>query len=181
MEVASFGKLLVKELELEPSTNTLGRWMAHYLADIIKKAEAARGIEKSNLEKECFDLILKFWDHRTALPGHKPLESFESILKTLAYLSGEDHSSGWYFRSQEFQNEKGEIAQWLKIALSIDHSATSLIRWCIAMASLKAGEKEGKWLDAVIPKLFRNNADFHLASLLMNNAEVLAVTKRKKN
>lgn len=33
----NLGKLLINELQLEPSVDTLGRWMAHYLA--IKMSE----------------------------------------------------------------------------------------------------------------------------------------------
>ena len=41
--VLVLGKKIVDELGLDQSADTLGRWMAHYLAEKIEDAKAATG------------------------------------------------------------------------------------------------------------------------------------------
>ena len=58
-KVINLGKFLVKQLNLDKSVDTLGRWMAHYLALKISEAENAKGKDKIALEEECFKTILQ--------------------------------------------------------------------------------------------------------------------------
>ena len=75
-KVINLGKLLVKELGLETSNDTLSRWMAHYIAEKIAKSESLPlGKEKDDAEKDCLETILKVWERRWLLPsGKRPLE-----------------------------------------------------------------------------------------------------------
>jgi len=171
MDIVSLGNKLVKELELEDTCETLQRWMAHYLAELILKAEKAEGAEKASLEQECFDTILKLWGHRAALPGQKPLESFKPIFNLLDYIQGPKNAYSWYMKEQELERETKDN-DWLKLALRIDGAARALIRWCLAMASLKA-KNEDKWINSGIPKVFSDTGDFKAAQLLSHDAEAL--------
>ena len=74
-EVIKLGKRIVKELKLDKSVNTLGRWMAHYVAELINNAENSTSEdEKSAYRKECCELILKLWINREHIPNiSKPL------------------------------------------------------------------------------------------------------------
>ena len=56
--------MLVDELNLEPSVDTPGRWMAHYVAEVIARAQVSEGAEKAAAERECFEVILQLWKHR---------------------------------------------------------------------------------------------------------------------
>ncbi len=80
-QILNLGKVLVNELQLEPGTDTLSKWMAHYVAEKITLAEKMpQGQERIETEKECFETILKLWKHRWSLPSGKwPLETFEPI------------------------------------------------------------------------------------------------------
>jgi hypothetical protein len=40
-DVLALGRHLVAELQLEQSVDTLGRWLAHHVAELIARAEAA--------------------------------------------------------------------------------------------------------------------------------------------
>jgi hypothetical protein len=67
-EILSLGNKLVEELKLADSNDTLSRWMAHYLAELMTQAESATGEAKANLEKQCFETILKIWANRGITP-----------------------------------------------------------------------------------------------------------------
>lgn len=38
-DVLELGKLLVKALDLDETVDTLGRWMAHHIAELMQAAE----------------------------------------------------------------------------------------------------------------------------------------------
>ena len=104
-DIVELGCKLVKELELESNNDTLGRWMAHHLAELLKRAEKASGKEKDALQRECADLIIRLWTCRTSLPtAHRPLQSFESIMKAIECLRGDTPA---YFRDfRDKQNKR---------------------------------------------------------------------------
>lgn len=139
------------------------------MAELILKAEKAEGTEKVSLEQECFDTILKLWTHRATFPKQKPLESFEPIFDLLDYIQGSKKAYNWYIKKQKLKTEDND---WLKLALQIDGAARALIRWCLAIASLKAKNKD-KWIDLGIPKVFSDTNDFKLAQLLSHDAKTL--------
>ena len=57
-DTLTLGKLIVKELELEP-TDTLGHWMAHHISELISKVETP----SQEIEQRCFETILTLWKH----------------------------------------------------------------------------------------------------------------------
>lgn len=97
-QIINLGKLLVKELGIENSVDTLSRWMAHYVADKIVFIEnLTDGKEKDNAQKECFEIILRLWKNRWELPaGKRPLEDFEPILKVLEKINPEKEDLFFY-------------------------------------------------------------------------------------
>ena len=62
--------------------------MAHYLAELINKAEnASTESERLSACKEAVKTIIKLWEHRTSLPGKAyPLKSYQNILLILDKL-----------------------------------------------------------------------------------------------
>ena len=64
-EILNLGKLLVGELGLEYSVDTLSRWMAHYIAEQMRIIESTENDDKKLAEEKCFETILKLWKHRT--------------------------------------------------------------------------------------------------------------------
>ena len=70
-DVVELGRQIVKELGLEPSVDTLGRWMAHHLAELLNRAENAPDEEKDAARRECSDLIVELWIHRASLPTNR--------------------------------------------------------------------------------------------------------------
>jgi hypothetical protein len=70
-DVLELGRHLVRELGFDDQRDTLGRWMAHHLAELINKAEnGATGTERVRARKNATETILKIWEHRASLPGN---------------------------------------------------------------------------------------------------------------
>ena len=86
-EVLRLGAQIVLELELDQSTNTLGRWMAHHLAEIMRSAEVADQASKERLEERAVNLILELWAHRQHLPGNVyPLAQLADVIAVFRRL-----------------------------------------------------------------------------------------------
>jgi hypothetical protein len=148
--ILSLGRKLVAELGLESSSDTLGRWMAHDIAELITKAENATGEERSLIQKRCFDAILVLWTHRTAFPnGKRPFEELEPVMRAIESLDPED-STPRYFRSAHAPKAEGEEESdaelLLNMASSLDYSAKVLIGYCLAEAANAAVGKSMEWV-----------------------------------
>lgn len=154
--VMSLGETLVQELGLDPGCDTLSRWMAHYVAEKMETAKNATGDEKHEAERECFETILKLWDHRSSLPdGSRPLENFEPIYQTLARL-GPEESENFFYRYGETRpdavgepsDKPDEVEKWLDTAEKIDDAASVLLEYVFHQAAAAAkDEKTEDWLE----------------------------------
>ncbi|MFG1432688.1 AVAST type 3 anti-phage protein Avs3b [Xanthobacter sp. V2C-4] len=146
----ALGCKLVEELGLDDSVDTLGRWMAHHIADLIAKAESATGEEKRSAEKNCFDAILALWHHRAELPnGKRPFEELEPVVRAIESLDPDDDTPR-YFRSARMpagdKKEESEAEAWLKIVDGLDYSAKILIGHCLAEAARTAVDRSKEWV-----------------------------------
>lgn len=148
--VLALGRKLVQELGLEPSTDTLGRWMAHFVAELIAKAETATGGNKAAAERECFDAILALWRHRGELPsGKRPYEELEPVIRAIESLDPEDGTPRYYrtVRAPKAEGEeKSESESWLEMVTGLDYSAKLLIGYCLSQAAEAAIDKSKEWV-----------------------------------
>lgn len=93
-EIIKLGKKLVKELDLEYSTNTLARWISHYIAELIQNIDNSESKEeKKILQQECCDIILKIWSQKENLPITKPLDNLKPVIEILQVLKEEKEVS----------------------------------------------------------------------------------------
>ena len=144
------GRKLTKELGLDQSADTLGRWMAHYIAELIQDAEKASDEERPAKMRACSDAILSLWKHRHELPnGKRPFEELEPILRALESLDP-DYSTPRYFRSVRAaaneSDDKDETKSWLELVDDLDYSAKALIRYCLSQAAEAAINKSEEWV-----------------------------------
>ncbi|HHV17234.1 MAG TPA: hypothetical protein GXX58_11810 [Gelria sp.] len=144
------GRKLTKELGIDQSADTLGRWMAHYIAELIQDAEKASAEEQPAMMRACCDAILSLWNHRHTLPnGKRPFEELEPLLRTLESLDPEDDTPR-YFRSVraviDNTEENEETKSWLNLTDYIDYSAKLLIRYCLTQAAQNALNKSAEWV-----------------------------------
>lgn len=141
------GKQLVKQNGLEPGVDTFGRWMCHYIAEQMVKADNSVGTEKELAEKVCFETILKFWQHRWQLPSAlRPFESFEKILSVLERLAPEKPRNFYYHQipSREDSSIQRNPVQekWLKFAEDIDKAARVCLEVVIEKCAEEAKDKD---------------------------------------
>jgi hypothetical protein len=144
-EIIQLGKLLVKQLDLEDSVDTLGRWMAHYLAEKIKTAENAKGKLKGSAQEECFHLILELWKHRWEVNReHRPLKDFDRLLELLQKIDPENYDSYYYrFAGEQLQKEDNP---WLAAAYDIDKAARVCLKYLLSKAAEAAATEESQVL-----------------------------------
>lgn len=144
------GRKLVDELELEPSNDTLGRWMAHHISDLIRQAEVSVGEARQTVEKACFDAILTLWKHRAELPnGRRPFQEMEPVVRAIESLDPDDDTPR-YFRTVRPPKgegvEKSDAETWLDMVIGLDYSAKILISYCLAEAAREATDKSKEWV-----------------------------------
>lgn len=188
-KVINLGKLFVKELKLEPGVDTFSRWMAHYLAEKISIAEQSEGSEKEAAEKECFNVILKLWQHRHSLPsGRRPFESFEPILDTLSKLNPDTEEPYFYkaFLSKDIAGleidnlDHKSVEEWMNIAKEIDKTARIWIEYTLNQASKNAkNEKTKEWIENTIE--FSNNTETDIINVLLDNNPSFNIDKDDKD
>ena len=151
--------------------------MAHYLAEQIKLAEKAPAKEKEKLEKECFETIIKLWEHRSDIPWKKPLQSYDDIFGLLDCLATQKNAYSRFIQEKELENGDTK-GQWIKLSSSITSAASTLIRWCLANASVHA-EREDVWLKDKIPALFSDSKDFEIIRIIVNDSHKLLSEEEK--
>jgi hypothetical protein len=91
------GRALAEELNVDNGVDTLGRWMAHYLAEQLQLLEQTSGANKARVETRVAKLIIQIWQHRGALPEHAyPLHAFGKVAAALAGIAaGRKANSKW--------------------------------------------------------------------------------------
>src|SRR5438132_2522606 len=79
-DVVALGDRIVRDLALDQSTDTVGRWMAHRVAELIDAAKKARGnAARARADANATELILRLWAHRSNWPKGWPPESAVTV------------------------------------------------------------------------------------------------------
>lgn len=82
------GSHIVQELNLSDRGDTLSRWLAHHVAQLIRDAQEGPDVEtRKEAKRLATETILTIWDHRASLPGNvNPLAQYRGILEVLSDL-----------------------------------------------------------------------------------------------
>lgn len=171
------GRKLTKELGIDQSVDTLGRWMAHYIAELIQDAEKASAEERPAKMRTCCDAILNLWKHRYTLSdGKRPFEELEPLLRTLESLDPENDTPR-YFRSvravADEADENGETKSWLKFIDGLDYSARILIRYCLTQAAQNALNKSAEWVSLAQTAGIDEGPEFPLIQVILEEDSML--------
>ena len=171
------GRKLTKELGIDHSVDTLGRWMAHYIAELIQDAEKASAEERPEKMRVCCDAILNLWKHRHSLPdGNRPFEEIEPLLRALASLDPEDNTPR-YFGSvrtvAEDAKEHDETKSWLKLIDDLDYSARILIRYCLTQAAQKSLNRSMEWVRLAEAAGADEGVEFPLVRIIIQDGSAL--------
>jgi hypothetical protein len=132
-DVLELGRHLVRELGFDDQRDTLGRWMAHHLAELINKAEnGVTGTERGRARKNATETILKIWEHRASLPGNAhPLAPYKELLKVLDRLRPDANPFRYFGHHAETKREQ--------LAADLFDSLSRLI---ISLLLMKAPDRE---------------------------------------
>jgi hypothetical protein len=147
--VVALGKKLVDELGLDQSVDTLGRWMAHHVAELIASAESANPADAMEARKKCFNAVLKLWAHRAELPGgRRPFEELEPIARTIASLDPDNDSLRHFgaVAHPASESESTEVDKWLELVRGLDYTAKLTIGYCLRAAAQAANDKSADWV-----------------------------------
>lgn len=172
-EALNLGRLLVDELGLESSVDTLSRWMAHYIAEQMQLIESTHGEEQKLAEKRCFETILKVWKHmRYYNANTRPFENFEPIFRTLNRLDP-DNENTYYFQNEYSRkniSSEDEITQYMLLATSIDETARVWLEFIFqSAAELAADAKTKEWIETALP--LEDNSEASLIVRILSNYE----------
>lgn len=145
--VLELGKLLAAELT---PTDTLGRWVAHYLAERMTSLEQKTGSERSIAEAEVADLILRLWSLRRQLPSSRlPLAEVDEVEAAIERLTPGRRSwayFGAFSADTEPSGEETETSSTLKAAMLVDRLAGDLVHGLIGRAAALAETDEAIWI-----------------------------------
>lgn len=172
--ILALGKKLVDELGLDQSVDTLGRWMAHYIAELINDAENAAPEEKPSRQERCAAAILELWRHRAELrDGIRPFEDVEPILRALASLDPLDETPRYFSIARAAAADvepDTEAGKWLKLANGIDSTAKELIRHCFARAAQTAQDETAEWVTLAEEAGLENDVEVRVVGFLSKKA-----------
>ncbi|WP_368497175.1 hypothetical protein [Herbiconiux sp. A18JL235] len=142
------GKLLAAQLE---QTDTLGRWMAHYLAERMVSLEQETGSDRDAAKGEVADLILRLWSLRRQLPGDRlPLaevDEVEAVLERLTPGRRPWAYFGAFSADIKPSPEETETNATLKAALLVDRLAGDLVHGLIGRAAALAEQDGAAWIN----------------------------------
>jgi len=168
-DVIALGKKIEQELGIEDDVDTLGRWMIHYIAELIDRAENASSDRQEAIHRECSEFIIKLWTHRASLSVKRyPLESFDKVMAALIRLRDE---RPYYFRGidkEETPQLNDEVQHWLKIAEEVDKVACDLVDLCIEKATGCAAEDERKWLNGALALSVKADKHAEMVTVLIS-------------
>jgi len=144
-EIIKLGKKIVSELELDSSNDTLSRWMAHYLSELIYNAENEESIKvKKRLEKECCEVIIKLWKNRDHVPRiSQPLSNLKTVINLLDSLKEKKFT----LPDSRLFDIIPKNNSWEKFVKTIKTSSDAILRLCIlALTNKTILSKENEWV-----------------------------------
>lgn len=99
------GDYPVRELELQRSTHTLERWMAHHLAELMNESKSAATPKiRRQARDRAIQLIVKIWEQRRGLNANiDPLSTYKSVLPALNLLNAD--SMAWVSRDSSNEHK----------------------------------------------------------------------------
>jgi hypothetical protein len=131
-EVIELGKRLVAEAGIDDhERDSLGRWLAHDIAQKMSDADRLTGPEGAAARDACAAAIYRLWEHRAVVPRtQRPFASIETAVQVLERLDLASSANRYFPEPQRHQSSD----TWLSKAVAIDRAARVLLRACARLA-----------------------------------------------
>jgi hypothetical protein len=144
-EIINLGKKLVEEFTVNERISLTLRWMAHYLAELITKAEdEVDPFEKQEKMKKAGELILSIWAHRYNVPRQvRPLGNLSLAVGVLATLKASDPNTPYWKKMREIDQQDIWSTFASKLRFTSEHMYGILV---LSNANLDLLKKEEEWL-----------------------------------
>jgi hypothetical protein len=146
-DLLALGRKLVAELDSEKSCDTLSRWMAHHIADLIRAAEKSRS---RRAERACREAIYELWSHRAELPnGRRPFQDVEPVVRALESLDPSADEPRYFrtvIRGVNLSTEDEVTHSLFETINGIDSIARILIGELLLEASETASDNSRDWV-----------------------------------
>lgn len=183
--VLELGKKLTQELDLDKSVDTLGRWMAHYIAELMQEAEQAVAEERIEKRRLCVEAILSLWKYRAESPEFSaPLSGFRPLLEFLRDLNPKSNRPCYSDPSEkiaeEYQLDESQT-QSLQLIESIDTTAKILIRHALMCASTSATIGSEEWLNLIENAGLEDDPEILIAKLMYGEVDTHFVAHSDKD
>lgn len=192
-QILQLGKLIVNELGLTNSNDTLSRWVAHYIAEQIQAIEIfdndQTNEEQKKMEK-CFKDIIFLWQNRGVFPqGKKPTNNFDLIFDTLEKLNRNYPRKYFVEQIQWLENPKTnvineeiDISILLNYVAEVEKISFFLISDLISRASdLATDEKVKEWIDVTANSYFLDGPDMSAVRFIIDDLNKNFKSEEEKN
>jgi hypothetical protein len=154
-QILELGSKIIKQLGLEDSHDTLGKWMAQYVAELMRNIEICENPEeKSKLQAECADLIMQLWKNKKFLPIEQPIENLKPVIKIIEGLKDRQYSFSRFFNLDNLDKEKD--VDWYNFILLVKNNTMEIFE-IIILANAVLQILEHKPADNVIPLSKKEN------------------------
>lgn len=161
-DVLNLGRALAAELD---DTDTLGRWMAHHLSDLLERRQASTHPNAD--DAEIADIVLRLWAHRVSAPfRHQPYLRYTEILRAIDRM--DRLGPGYPFQNPDDEDsppENGDFARIAQDLVAVSAAAGALSSALLTELQLHAGNDEASWL-SYASLLGGDEADEALRTLL---------------
>lgn len=120
-DVVRLGGLIVTELGLQESNDTLGRWMSHRLAEVMSLAESAEdATERAEACRAASELIIRLWEHRAGWPKGWPPKATAALTRGAVRYARREEPTGsdWLDSMSELDSlQAREREIWTELGL----------------------------------------------------------------
>jgi hypothetical protein len=176
--IIELGKKLVLELGLVDAVDTLGRWMAHHIAELMAEADAANSSERSIKEARCRTAILELWNHRHALADRAGQFESDRLLRAIASLDPEVPGHRYFAQlRQNAERSDDSASSWIELANRIDDTARMLIVQCLIAAAADARDKSQEWIALAEAAQIEDDAPMAVIRFLNDESDLQAGVK----
>lgn len=175
--IMALGKKLVTEQGFDGSVDTLGRWMAHHIAELIQETETVSGDDRPVKMANVREAVLALWSHRHMLPsGRSPFAGMEPIFNALESLDPETPHFRYFSPSRApgvSDKESEEVQTYVEMAKTVDRASKVIVNFCISEAAQRALDTSKEWVQLASKAEADEGFDITLIRIIADRSDLM--------